>query len=295
MNQLRAIRIFVEVARYGSFSAAGRAMRLSTSAVTRYVSELESWLGITLVQRSTRNNVITPAGVRYLEQCRQLLSEFDDVHRGILDQGADVHGTVRFTAPLVLGNLLSARAFPTFMRKHPGVSLDIHLNDRPVKLLEEGFDIALRIGRAVEANVVSQVVGKTELVIVASPEYLQANGVPQSPAALTEHECIVETVPPFFNIWPIASDDGSVGVQVPDRVVVNTGEAALELVLAGVGITILPDIFLQAALADGKLVRLLADHRTRVLPLHLLSPQARYTSRAVQSLTDHLADYWSAA
>ncbi len=295
MNEIRAIRIFVEVVRNGSFAAAARDLRISTSAVTRYVSELEKWLGLVLIHRSTRRMTLTDAGARYLDESKRMLQVFDDLHRDIRNDATVVQGNVRITAAVVIGKRLLSRALPGFMEKYPQVSLDVQLNDRVVKLIDEGFDIALRIGDTMETDIIATRIGVSHLVVVASPQYLEHHGTPASPSRLMEHECIVETFPVMSQGWPVGGGGASRGnVRVKGRLVVNNGEFACEMALAGLGVAMLPDIFVREEIDTGRLVQLFPDLHTPSVGLHLLSPHRRITSRAVQSLTDHLADFMNA-
>ncbi|MEM9385460.1 MAG: LysR family transcriptional regulator [Pseudomonadota bacterium] len=291
MDVLKAMKVFAQVAKDGSFAAAARSLDLSTSAVSRHVQELETWLGVGLLQRTTRKLSLTAEGTNYLAACREVLESVEDIRRSANEGSAEPSGTLRVTAPVFLASACIQRALPAFLKAYPLVSVELHAADRFVDLVDEGFDIALRVGDLADSSLVARGLGDVRLTIVGSPEYLRVHGTPNSPPDLEDHNCIIDRAASFGNRWPVTGHDGKgANRAVTGNVAVNNGELARDLALQDIGLALLPEFFVTRELAQRRLIEVLNGHVHSSVGLFLLYPKGRYTSAKVRAFIDFLVD-----
>ena len=208
MDQLAALRAFVAVAEAQSFSSAARALRIAKSAVSRQVSDLESDLGARLLHRTTRSLSLTEAGRAYFERATRILADLDDANRAVGELQAAPRGRLRISAPMSFGFLHLMPALSDFMARYPDVVVDLAMNDRFVDLVDEGFDVAIRIATLPDSSLIARQLAPARRVICASPNYLSTHGAPRSPNDLKTHACLCNSNLPSAREWRFVSPDG---------------------------------------------------------------------------------------
>ncbi len=276
---------FVQVAEHSGFAPAARFLGLSTSAISRQVMELEDWLEIQLLNRTTRHVSLTDAGRDYLLQCKELVAGMDDLEARSKDQLTNPHGRILMTAPVFMGKQLLGPLLPGFCKQYPDVSIDLHLLDRVISLVDEGFDLALRIGELSDSSLVARKLGEFNISLVATPSYLKRAGIPKTVDDLKHHNCLIDTVPQHGNRWPVGLKSA---IRVKGNITVNDGELVRELARSGTGIALLPDFFVVNDIANGQLVSILKnDIRKIKAGVYLAYPQTRHLSLAVRMFIDY--------
>jgi DNA-binding transcriptional LysR family regulator len=289
MDTLEGMRVFVAVVADRSFTAAAERLGLSKALVSKYISQLESRLGTRLLNRSTRTLHLTEAGSAYLERCRRILDEVDELEAS-LQQGAEQPvGRLLVTAPQTFGERFVTDAATGFLARWPGVSVDLHFSDRYVNVVEEGFDLAIRIGALEDSTLISRRLGVIQLVACASPDYLRIHGTPSSPAELALHECVRDRNLRRGGRWPFDSAGMTEEVDVGGRLVVNGIVASHEATLAGAGIGLLACHLIEADLAAGRLQRVLQPYQSARVPISAVYPHRRYLTPKVQLFVEYLA------
>jgi DNA-binding transcriptional LysR family regulator len=282
--------LFIEVAERGSFAAAARHLQRSPASVTRAVAELEARLGVRLLNRTTRAVSLTDAGTRFLTGARRVLAEFDEIERAAAGEGSAPRGELRITAPIMFGRLHVVPIVVEFLRRFPDVSVALTLLDRPVDLVEEGLDAALRIGTPAESSAIITRLGAVRQIVVAAPGYLRERGSPAVPADLEAH-----TVIAFPNIssserWTFRDRNGAMlRIAIKPRLIVNTSEAAIAAALSGFGLTQVLSYQAAAEIASGTLIRLLQDYEDEAWPVQLLYPGGRHPPPKLRAFLDFAA------
>ena len=289
MDRLDAMRVFIAVAAAGSMSAAARHLGAPLTTVSRKVMALEEQVGIRLITRTTRRLALTEPGRRYLEACRRVIADLHEAERSLLGEHGEPRGELAVTAPLVFGRLHVLPVVAEFMRAFPQVDVRLLLLDRNVDLIEEGQDIAVRIGMLPDSTLIATRVGAIRRVVCASPAYLDARGVPQAPEDLAQHECITFTAVAQPDRWSFPGERGERRVSIHSRLVVNAAEAAVDAAVAGLGITRV--LFYQATrpIAEGALQLLLEDFEPPALPVSLVHREARLPPARVRSFVSFAA------
>ncbi|MES0884520.1 LysR family transcriptional regulator [Roseibium sp. SCP14] len=288
MNVFRSMTVFSEVAKQGGFAPAARSMSLSTSAVSRHVIELEQWLGVELFQRTTRKLSLTDEGKRYLDRCQNVIDEVESIRNMASETLAAPRGNLRLTAPVFLARDCLQDLLPAYLHAYPEVNVTINAVDRFVDLVEEGFDLALRIGEISSSSLVSRKLMDIDLVVVASPEYLSKRGVPETPADLKHHNCIVDTAASYKNRWPMKFGSKRQSVAVKGNATVNKGDIARNLAVSGLGLTLLPRFFVLEQLHNKKLVSVLENQIYSNAGLYAVYPQSRQLTPKVTSFIDYV-------
>ncbi|MEL6183952.1 MAG: LysR family transcriptional regulator [Myxococcota bacterium] len=288
MNVVKGMRAFVEVAKQGSFAKASRSLDLSKSIVSRHVIDLESWLGVELLLRTTRTQSLTEQGRRYFERCQQILEDIDGLEAMAKEEGPAPRGTLRLTAPSFFAKECLHHLIPGYLETYPRVRVEVTAIDRFVDLVEEGFDLALRIGKLSDSSLVARKLLDIELVAVASPSYLARHAPPARPEDLEEHNCIVDGAAGFRNRWPMKSEGKPRKVAVEGSVAVNGGELARNLAVAGLGVALLPRFFVLEQLDRGELVTVLDGYVDFQAGLFAVYPQRRHPSAKVRGFIDYV-------
>src|SRR5712692_4327818 len=227
MDRIESVAIFVEVAERRSFATAARRLARSPAAVTRAVGELETRLGVRLLNRTTRAVSLTEAGDRFLAGARRVLADLDEIERAAAGEGTAPRGELRITAPILFGRLHVLPIVTEFLSRFPDVSVALSLLDRPVDLVEEGLDVAVRIGALAESSAIATRVGAVRRIVVASPDYLAQFGTPQAPADLGAHVVVAFSGVAGVEHWVFRGAAGEIDVAIRPRLVVTTAEAAL--------------------------------------------------------------------
>ncbi|WP_374763236.1 LysR family transcriptional regulator [Yunchengibacter salinarum] len=274
MDKLRAMGIFAQVADKGGFAAAARHLNMSPPSVTRAVAQLEDSVGAALLVRSTRRVSLTDAGRRYLALCRQVLAQVREADAVATGLQAAPSGVLAVTAPVMFGEKCVMPVLQTLLARHPGLSARSFFIDRMVNLLDEGMDVAVRIGPVADPTLDARMVGHVRHMIVAAPAYLEEAGTPDSPQALEGHHLIAPTGAWSGHQW----DFGGAGprrVPVSPRLTTNTNESALNAATAGLGITRLLSYQAAPAIADGRLIPILEAFEPDPAPVALVTPKGR--------------------
>jgi DNA-binding transcriptional LysR family regulator len=279
MDRLDTLRIFISIADLGSFAEAARRLRLSPSAVTRAVAELEDQLGVTLIARTTRSLRLTERGEIYLQSCRQMLADYDQATRRVRGEDAEPRGDMKVAAPVVFGRLHVLPIVNALLDAHPMLSIHLSLSDRNVHLIEEGVDIAVRIGELADSTLIATKLGEVSRVLVASPGYLARRGRPMSLADLGQHDLIAFENMDTRSEWRFGADGQT--VRVEPRLVVNSADAAIAAAEADRGITRALSYQVEAGMRAGRLVVLLQEFTPPALPVSTLYPARRLAAANV--------------
>ncbi len=291
MDRLQAITAFVTVVEAGSFARAAERLDASVSAVSRHVAELEAHLDARLLNRTTRRLSLTEAGAAFHERCVQLLADLEEAEQGASQGGATPRGTLKLTCPITYGVRVLAPAIAAFVARHAQVRVDVELSDRAVDLVDEGIDLAVRIGAIRSQFLVARRIGSTTLVCCASPGYLARHGTPRTPEDLSRHACLTYEYAPVRNQWRFASPDGSErAVRVAGPIHANNGRMLVALAAQGAGIALEPDFMVAPEVADGRLVPILGDWTPPAIPIHAAYPSRRHLSAKVRAFVDFLAE-----
>jgi DNA-binding transcriptional LysR family regulator len=298
MDRLQAMQTLVRVVELGSFSAAAREAGSTQSAVSKQVAALEALLGAQLLARSTRALKLTEAGERYVEQARRLVAEVAEAESELRAGEHRLQGWLRVAASGTFGRMRLMPLVQRFLAAHPGVKIDLRLDDGYIDLIEQGIDIAVRIGEQPDSGLVSRRIGTVRRAVVARRGYFEQRGLapPRVPADLQQHDCIVYSELRSGPVWSFEAEAGAdappgstASVRVAGSLRTNSGEAVREAVLAGMGLAYAPDWLFAPELARGEVVPALPHWLGRALPMQLVSPPQRRLSGKVRALGDHLA------
>jgi DNA-binding transcriptional LysR family regulator len=285
MDRFGAMSVFVAVVSAGSFSAASRELRMPLPTVSRKVAELEAQLRAKLLVRGTRRLALTEPGEAYLAACCRILEAVGEAERGVAGEYNAPQGELVITAPVTLGRLHVVPLAAEFLAAHPQVDLRLVLSDRPLNLVDEHLDLAVRIGELPDSALVAIPAGKVRSVVCASPDYLVRRGVPKSPAALESHDC-VSFAALGGDVWVFP--DGQ-AIRVRSRMMVSTAEAALDAAVYGVGVTRLLSYQVAAAVMAKQLSLILRRHEPAALPVSLVYVRERRASGKLRAFLDFVA------
>ncbi len=274
MDQLQAMRAFLGVAERGGFSNAARALRLSPAAVTRAVAGLEAELGLALFNRTTRSVRLTERGALYAERCRRILAEIEDAGRVVRGEDAAPRGLLSVTAPVLFGRLRVLPAVEQLMAAHPDLAVRLTLLDRMTHMVEEGFDVAVRIGALADSALIAIPIATVRRVLVASPAYLAEAGTPRSPADLKRHRIVCFEGVGATNEWRFGPEARQ-AVTVTARLSLNSADAAIASAERGQGITRALSYQVEASLEAGRLQRLLPEFEPPPVPVSVVYQAAR--------------------
>lgn len=300
MDRLRAMRTFVRVVETGSFSSVANEADTTQSAVSKQVAALERELGAKLLTRTTRALSPTEEGARYFEQARRLVAEIAEAESALRKGEGQLTGWLRIAASVGFGRLKLMPFVQSFLALQPAVKIDLRLDDGFVDLVEQGIDVAVRLGELPDSSLVARRIGATRRAVVAHRSYLRALGkglkAPSAPEDLVGHNCIVYTEHAARNAWVFTAGAGAkdpVGtervVQVEGNLQTNSSEVMRASILAGMGVGYSPTWLFEAELASGEVQELLPDWSTPPMPTHLVSPSQRRHSAKVKAFADHVA------
>ncbi|MCA9552994.1 MAG: LysR family transcriptional regulator [Myxococcales bacterium] len=295
MDRLTNMEAFVRVVDAGSFSGAARGWGCSKAAVSKYVAGLEAHLGVELLRRTTRALHLTDAGRSYYARCAALLQEVAALE-GDLEAGHRApQGVLRVTAPPSFVDQYRALVLSDFRARYPGIRMDLHLTHRMVDLVEEGFDVAIRVTAPRDSSLVARRLAPAPLVVVAAPAYLQAAGTPRTAAALKDHACLVDTNFRGGARWRFSRGGKVSQVDVEGPFRVNSPVVVCHLAEAGHGVAIVPEYVASEALADGRLVEVPVGKPAFSWSMYAVYPRRRFVSGRVRAFVDHLAAGLAAA
>lgn len=290
MDTLESMQVFVRVVELGSFAAAARGLDLSPAMVSKHIGHLEKRTGARLLNRTTRQVRPTEAGATYFEQCTAILRSIDAAEA---EAGADTNmprGTLRITAPTEFGNLHLPLVIAAFLERHPAIDITLDLTNRSVDIVQEGYDLAIRIARDLDTSLVGRCIALSRFHIVASPAYLEREGHPTEPAELARRHCLTFAVPHPWTTWSFRHGGEAQQVKITPRMLSTSAEALLQAARAGVGIGLLPTFVCGGALACGELVSLFPDCECGVLGIYILFPHRTLLPARVRLFIDFLVE-----
>lgn len=285
MDRLDMLRTFVAVADQVSFAEAARRLRISPTAASRAIAALEQSLGTALLRRTTRSVRLTDEGAAYLERCRAALADLDDAALALRGAGATPGGTLVITAPVTFGRLHILPIATALLREHPALKIELTLIDRVVRLVDEGIDVAVRIGDLSDSSLHAFKVAEVRRVVVASPAYLAAHGTPASIPALHDHALIAFTELDRGHEWRFGPT-GKLAIRIEPRLAANTADAAIAAAIEGVGIARVLSYQAMDAIGSGSLVTLLDGFAPPAVPVHLVYQASRRASVNVRAFID---------
>ncbi|NPC56940.1 LysR family transcriptional regulator [Caenimonas soli] len=294
MDKFQEMRNFAAVADAGSFVGAADALGVSKAAVSRYVGELESRLGVRLLHRTTRKLSLSEEGEVFYVRCKTLLAELDEAEAEITSRSGEASGGLKINAPVTFGVLHLASLWGQFRERHPKVSLDVTLADRVVDLVEEGYDLAVRIARMADSSLITRKLSTTRVVLCASPEYLKRAGWPEHPSELADHAVLAYSYWSGGDDWPFEGPDGAVSVKVHPAIRTNSGDTCRAGALQHQGIILQPTFLVGNDLATGALVELMPEYRSLELGIYAVYPSRKHVSPKVRLLIDFLVESFKA-
>ncbi len=294
MDSLGSMDLFVDVVAAGSFSEAGRRRGLAASSVTRTINALEDELGVRLLNRTTRKLSLTEAGRLYHERSRRIIAEVEDARLSVTQLEAAPRGTLRLNVPVVFGRLRVAPLLAEFLGRYPGLQIDINMTDAFIDLVEEGVDLAIRIGELQDSSLIARRLAANHRVICASPGYLQAAGTPRQPDDLRAHNCLIYKRQPGRAVWRLRNAHGTVEVEVGGTLRANNADALHAAALGGLGLAILPTWMVGPDIQSGALIRLFPDHEVSPgaldTSIYAVFPYNRHLSPKVRAMVDFLVE-----
>lgn len=290
MDKFQEMSAFAAVVDAGSFVRAADALDLSKTAVSRLVSDLETRLGTRLLHRTTRKLSLTEAGALFHDRCRQLLDGVAEAEAELSSHSGEAVGRLRINVSVTFGLLHLAPLWPVFMQQHPRVVLDVTLSDRFVDLVDEGYDLAVRIARLPASSLVSRQLTTTRMMLCASPQYLRAHGTPAQPEDLAQHALIAYTLLASGEQWELQGPEGAVSVKVNPRMRTNNGDTCCAAALRHQGIIFQPSFMVAEHLASGALVQVLPEYRSVDIGVYVVYPTRKHLTPKVRALIDFLAE-----
>jgi DNA-binding transcriptional LysR family regulator len=286
VDRLHQIQVFVAVVEANGFAGAARKLNLSPPAVTRAINELEASLGVRLLTRTTRVVRVTEAGERYAEDCRRILAELFEADESVAGLHANPRGRITVTAPVLFGAEVVTPIVTEYLSQNPLVQAQCWFLDRVVNMMDEGVDVAIRIGELPDSSMQAVRVGQVSRVIVATPQYLKAAGTPQRPAELAAHSIIAASGVTPTPEWRLMENGEPVAVRLEARMTTTSNDAAIRACLQHFGLTRLLSYQVAGLLGEGRLVRVLQAHEPAPMPVHLLHREGRYATKKVRAFID---------
>jgi len=299
VESLSDIAVFVHVVRSGSFTAAAEKLGLSKSVVSKYVTRLEDRLGARLLNRTTRRLSLTEVGQAFFDRSQRALGEIEAAEAEVSRLQGEPRGQLRLSSPMSFGILHLAPLLPAFQSRYPELTVDMVLDDRKADLVDEGFDLAIRIGELPDSSLVARRLGPCRHVVCGAPEYFARNGVPQSPEDLADHPALTYRYQDAPAEWRLVDSDGSFHqVTINSRLQMNNSLALREALLAGAGVTLTPTFIVGSEIRAGRLMAVLTGYRALEVSIYAVYPQRKHLSPKVRAFIDYLAEqisdppYW---
>ena len=288
MDRFVELSALVRTVDRGSQAAAARELGLTPAMVGRYIQGLEDRLGTRLLNRTTARQSLTEAGAAFYSRASAILEQLEEADTVASERQAEPRGTLRVNAPMSFGSRHLAAAIAEFCGRCPGVQIELVLNDRVVDLIEEGYDVAVRIGRLADSGLVARRLATCRLVACASPGYLAHRGWPDAPADLLRHNCLLYSYAGNGGAWRFHSAHGEQEIRLSGNLIANNGDALLAAALTGQGIILQPTFIVAEALRQGRLVQVMPGWRLADLSVHAVYPSARHLAPKVRSFVDFL-------
>ncbi|MDC0602782.1 LysR family transcriptional regulator [Aliiglaciecola sp.] len=289
MDKIEMMRVFTVVARKTSFTRAADELGLATQTVSKYVKALEDQLDVQLFDRTTRRVNLNHTGKAYFERCIELLDQFDELDSSVKTQHGSPQGKIRISAPTSFGELHLVPGLRDFQLQHPKISIDLDLSNSRVSMVEDGFDLVLRIGQLPDSSMIAKKLSPMRVSICATPDYLKKHGKPEHPSDLVNHNCFVDTNFRYTKHWPFIINGQETRVDVTGNFQSNSPGSNFKMVLAGLGIGMCPMYVISSHLVTGQLVTLFDDFEASQFGVYAIYPHRKHLSRRVRVLVDFLA------
>ena len=291
MDKFEDLQAFVAVVETGSFTAAARRLNAAKSAVSRRVSALEERLGVQLLRRTTRVLNLTETGSSFYEHSARILADLEEAEAAVQQEHGELRGTLRIALPLSFGVRHMCKPIAAFAKQHPKVEFDLDLNDRRVDLIEEGVDLAIRIGHLSDSSYIARRLFEMHTVVCASPHYLAVHGTPGTPEELADHDCLVYSNLAEPGRWVYQDKDGrKQAIEVEPRMLASSGDFLANAAAHGLGIVKQPTFIAAESIRRGSLVPILTDVDWPVTPAYAIYPPTRHLSYRVRAFIDFLAE-----
>jgi DNA-binding transcriptional LysR family regulator len=295
MDKLTSLRAFVKVVETANFSEAGRRLRISRSAVSKYVAELEQDLGVQLLSRTTRRVMPTENGQTYYERAIAILADLDAADQAVTQSQAKPRGLLRVNAPMSFGTMQLGPAIAEFMKLYPDLQIQLALSDEHVDPVQDGLDVTLRIAELESSSLIARKLMPIDRIVCASPEYLQKHGTPKHPSDLRNHACLTYGYLSTGNQWKLSGKDGDHWINPRWTLCANNAEVLRDAAVSGRGVAVLPVFIAEAALKSGELQSFLSDYKTPPLTLYAIYPPTRHLATKVRLFIDYLVKRFSKA
>ena len=294
MGVLSYLETFSAVVENGSFTAAADALGISRPVVSKQISQLEKHLGVQLLQRTTRRLHLTHAGEVFASYSNRIMSDVREAEQSVLPLQSEPQGRLRISAPESLAMSLLPEILLNFQQQFPKIELDVHISGRLVDLVEEGIDVALRVGELEDSSLIARLLMPCGFHACASPEYLEKHGRPECPDDLEKHNCLIYSQAPHPDSWLFRDDQGkNINIRVNGNLRSDTGNILMNSVLNGSGIFIGPTFMIASALKEGRLEIILDDYTPVTTGLYAVYPYSKLVSKTVRAFVDYLVDSWS--
>ena len=293
MNRIEEIEAFVTVVDESGFSAAAERLGIAKSMISRRVSDLERRLGVQLLQRTTRRQSLTDAGREFYPRASQVIADLNEAEDLVGDVHGQISGRIRLALPLVFGVSQLTEPISAFLREHPEIELDIDLSDRMVDMIEDGIDLAIRVGNLEDSNLIARKLAEVHFAVCASPAYLEKHGVPREPTELSEHEVLVYSNVATGRQWSWNMDGRRVSPRVKHRLSANNGEFLAAVASRHCGLVAGPLAYLKGFIERGELTPVLEQYPQRSVGMYAVYPPGRLVSRRVRMLSEALYGYFA--
>lgn len=296
MNKLQAMEVFIHVVDCGSFTKAAEMLNLPKATVSTLVQTLEATLAVKLLHRTTRQVMITSDGAAYYERCVQILSDVRDAEESLSRHRLSPSGRLRIDTPTGLASEILIPALPAFFERYPDITLELGSTDRPVDLVEEGVDCAVRGGELFDPNLIARRIGVINFVTAAAPSYIERFGMPQHPRDMERHRCVnyFSAKTGKISQWDFTRDGERIEVTLPGSIALNDSNAYVHAGLAGLGIINMTDYLLLQHIAAGRMLRVLPEWSIDPLPVHVVYPQNRHLSAKVRVFVEWISELFAA-
>ncbi|MEN9597123.1 MAG: hypothetical protein RL236_1557 [Pseudomonadota bacterium] len=291
MDKLTSMKVFERVAKVGSFVGGARELGISRAMATKHIMFLEGDLRTRLFNRTTRSLSLTDMGVAYLERCSQVLLDIDEMESAITYLQSELRGTLKISAPPVIGATHITRAVAEFLKLYPDLNVEMVLQSNHTDLIEDGIDIAICLGDLDDTSMVARKLASSSMIVCGSPDYLEKYGIPQTPEDLLNHSCLVNWASSPQDKWKFKTDKGFTTINVSGRMQSNVAEANRVAALNGLGLVVLATYVVRRDIEKGKLKTVLQDYALPPLDIHAVYPHRKYLSAKVRCFLDFLQQW----
>ena len=291
MDKLTGMRVFVRVAKSGSFVGGARDLAISRAMATKHIMQLESSLGIRLLNRTTRSLSLTEVGAAYLERCQQVLADVEEMEAAVTQLQTEPRGTLKICAPPFIGSSHIAPALAEFLDKHQDLYVELILQGQPRDIIDEGIDIAVFLGALEDTSLIARKLARSPMVVCGAPEYFAKHGIPQHPKDLLKHSCLVNWAMPPRDNWRFDGAKDKISINVTGRMQANVADPIRIAAVNGLGIVMLPNYIVGADIKAGRLQVILQDYVLSPLEIHAVYPHRKYLSAKVRRFLDFLQQW----